>query len=171
MAVAEPFAVPDIAGPGPRHATLMRRYLTGIRTLDWIAFGALGLVFIISIFARVIAPHDPLVPVGTPMTGPAAAHWFGTDTVGRDVLSRVIVGMSTSWWGALAVVTSGVIFGGLVGLIAGSVGGIVDSALMRLTDVFLALPGPIVAIAVVAALGPSYLHTLVGVAFVWLPLY
>ena len=105
------------------------------------------------------------------MTAPSAANWLGTDTVGRDVLSRVLVGMSTSWWGALAVVASGVVIGGLIGLIAGAVGGIVDSALMRFTDVFLSLPGPILAIAVVAALGPSYIHTLIGVAIVWWPLY
>ncbi len=171
MAVAEPFAVPDVPVRGGRYAALVQRHLKGIRVPDWIVFGALGSMFAIAIFARAIAPHDPLVPAGTPMTGPSVAHWFGTDTVGRDVLSRVLVGMSNSWWGALAVVASGVIFGGLVGLVAGSVGGIVDSALMRLTDIFLALPGPIVAVAVVAALGPSYFHTLVGVAFVWWPLY
>jgi peptide/nickel transport system permease protein len=83
----------------------------------------------------------------------------------------VLVGMSTSWWGALAVVASGVVIGGLIGLVAGAFGGFIDAALMRITDVFLSLPGPILAIAVVAALGPSYVHTLIGVAIVWWPLY
>jgi peptide/nickel transport system permease protein len=138
---------------------------------SWIAFGALAMMFLVTIFAHVLAPFDPLVPAGKAMTAPSAANWLGTDTVGRDVLSRVLVGMSTSWWGALAVVASGVIIGGLIGLIAGAVGGFVDSALMRITDVFLSLPGPILAIAVVAALGPSYIHTLIGVAIVWWPLY
>jgi peptide/nickel transport system permease protein len=126
---------------------------------------------VIAIFAKEIAPFNPLVPAGLPETGPNAVNWFGTDTVGRDVFSRVLAGMATSWWGALGVVASGVIFGGLIGLVAGAVGGWLDNVLMRVTDVFLALPAPILAIAIVAVLGPSYLHTLIGVAIVWWPLY
>jgi peptide/nickel transport system permease protein len=63
------------------------------------------------------------------------------------------------------------VIGGLVGLVAGTTGGAVDGLLMRITDIFLALPGAILAVAVVAALGPSYTHTLVAVAIVWWPLY
>jgi peptide/nickel transport system permease protein len=69
------------------------------------------------------------------------------------------------------VIASGVIIGGLIGLVAGATGGILDSILMRITDTFLALPGPVLAIAVVAALGPSLAHTLVAVAIVWWPYY
>ena len=68
-------------------------------------------------------------------------------------------------WGAA------VLFGGLVGLIAGTVGGWVDSLLMRITDAFLSLPAPVLAIAVVAALGPSFAHTLIAVSIVWWPFY
>lgn len=172
MAVAEPYVAKDLVPTrGQRLGTGVRQYFRGTSVPSWIAFGALAAMFIVAIFARLIAPHDPLVPAGVPMTGPSVHNWFGTDTVGRDVLSRVLVGMSTSWWGALAVVASGVVFGGLIGLIAGAVGGLVDNILMRMTDVFLALPGPILAIAVVAAMGPSYIHTLIGVALVWWPLY
>jgi peptide/nickel transport system permease protein len=146
-------------------------YFRGTSVPSWIAFGALAAMFIVALFAPILAPFDPLLPVGTPMTAPSAANWLGTDTVGRDVFSRVLVGMSTSWWGALAVVASGVIIGGSIGLVAGAVGGVVDSALMRMTDVFLALPGPILAVAVVAAMGPSFFHTLIGVSIVWWPLY
>lgn len=172
MAVAEPYVASGLApSRGGKVGTAFRQYFQGTSVPSWIAFGALGLMFLIAIFAKFVAPHDPLVPVGTPLTGPSASNWFGTDTVGRDVLSRVLVGMSTSWWGALVVVASGVIFGGLIGLIAGALGGVVDNVLMRMTDVFLALPGPILAVAVVAAMGPSYFHTLVGIAIVWWPLY
>ncbi|MEV6012458.1 ABC transporter permease [Streptomyces sp. NPDC051976] len=172
MAVAEPYAASGLApSRGGKARAALRQYFQGTSVSSWIAFGALGLMFLIAIFAKLIAPHDPLVPVGTPLTGPSVSNWFGTDTVGRDVFSRVVVGMSTSWWGALAVVAWGVIFGGLIGLIAGAWGGIVDSVLMRVTDVFLALPGPILAVAVVAAMGPSYFHTLVGISIVWWPLY
>lgn len=172
MAVTEPYAASGLPpSRGGKAGAALRQYFQGTSVSSWIAFGALGLMFLIAIFAKLVAPHDPLVPVGTPLTGPSASNWFGTDTVGRDVFSRVVVGMSTSWWGALAVVAWGVVFGGLVGLIAGALGGIVDNVLMRMTDVFLALPGPILAVAVVAAMGPSYFHTLVGIAIMWWPLY
>lgn len=172
MAVAEPYIAKDLLpSRGQRIGSGLRQYFHGTSVASWIAFGALAAMFLIAIFAKLLAPHDPLVPAGVPLSGPSAHNWFGTDTVGRDVFSRVLVGMSTSWWGALAVVASGVVIGGLIGLVAGAVGGIVDIVLMRITDVFLALPGPILAIAVVAAMGPSYIHTLIGVAIVWWPLY
>ncbi|MFE9445781.1 ABC transporter permease [Streptomyces sp. NPDC006602] len=171
MAIAEPYVAKDLVPVGTRFGQGLRQYFQGTPVAGWVAFTALAAMFLIAAFAEAIAPYDPLVPAGAPMSAPGSGYLLGTDTVGRDVLSRVLVGMSTSWWGALAVVASGVFFGGLVGLVAGAAGGIVDSVLMRITDVFLALPGPILAVAVVAALGPSYFHTLVGVSIVWWPLY
>ncbi|MFI5681256.1 ABC transporter permease [Streptomyces cellulosae] len=171
MAVAEPYVAKDLVPVGTRFGQGLRQYFQGTPVAGWAAFAALAMMFFVAIFAKSIAPYDPLVPAGPAMSAPGSGYLLGTDTVGRDVLSRVLVGMSTSWWGALAVVASGVVFGGLIGLVAGAVGGVVDSILMRITDVFLALPGPILAVAVVAALGPSYVHTLVGVSLVWWPLY
>lgn len=171
MAVAEPYVATKLVPTRSRFGSGVREYFRGSSVPSWIAFGALALMFLIALFAKQIAPFDPLVPAGTPQIAPNATNWFGTDTVGRDVFSRVLVGMSASWWGALGVVASGVLIGGLIGLVAGAVGGWVDNLLMRITDVFLALPAPILAIAVVAAMGPSYLHTLIGVAIVWWPLY
>ncbi|WP_030683146.1 ABC transporter permease [Streptomyces cellulosae] len=171
MAVAEPYVAKDLVPVGTRFGQGLRQYFQGTPVAGWAAFAALAMMFFVAIFAKAIAPYDPLVPAGPAMSAPGSGYLLGTDTVGRDVLSRVLVGMSTSWWGALAVVASGVVFGGLIGLVAGAVGGVVDSILMRITDVFLALPGPILAVAVVAALGPSYVHTLVGVSLVWWPLY
>jgi peptide/nickel transport system permease protein len=135
------------------------------------AFGGLAMMFVVALVAGHIAPYDPLTVVGQPMAAPSGANLFGTDTVGRDIFSRVLVGMQSSWWGALAVGAFSVVFGGLVGLVAGACGGWVDAVLMRLTDAFLALPGPILALAVVASIGRSYAHTLIGVAIVWWPLY
>lgn len=119
-----------------------------------------------------LAPHDPLIPVGMPLQAPGE-HGFllGTDSVGRDIFSRVLYGARSSWLAALAVVALGLLIGGLVGLVAGAAGGLVDSTLMRVTDGFLSLPAPVLAIAVVAALGPSFLHTLVAVSIVWWPFY
>lgn len=102
---------------------------------------------------------------------PSLAHPFGTDDQGRELLSRVLYGMRTSVGSAMIVIASGVIIGGAVGLIAGMAGGILDAALMRLTDLFLALPGPLLVLAIVAALGPSLTHTLIGVVIVWWPWY
>lgn len=168
MAIAEPYVVPAFRG---RFRTATRQYFLGTSVSGYVALGAVAIIMLIAIFANVIAPHNPTLPVGTPLTGPSTAHWFGTDEIGRDILSRVLVGMRSSWFGAMIVITSGVVIGGLVGLIAGAAGGIVDSILMRITDVFLALPGPILAVALVAAMGPSYEHTLFGVSIVWWPLY
>jgi peptide/nickel transport system permease protein len=171
MAVAEYYAPPGLLHYRGRAGLAVRQYFQGTSVPNYVAFGALGVIFLVAIFARQIAPFDPLVPAGSPMTAPNGANLLGTDTVGRDVLSRVLVGMQTSWFGALAVVAIGAFVGGLVGLVAGAVGGWFDAVLMRITDAFLALPGPILALAVVAALGRSYTNTLIGVAIVWWPLY
>jgi len=116
-------------------------------------------------------PYDPTALVDQPLLPPSWVHPFGVDDLGRDLLSRVTYGMRTSIVSATLVITSGVIVGGIIGLVAGMVGGLVDAALMRLTDLFLALPGPLLVLAIVAALGPSLEHTLIGVAVVWWPWY
>lgn len=171
MTIVEPYAPPGITRSRGRAGIAIRQYFQGMSVPGYVAFGALAVLFIVTIFARVIAPYGPLAVAGQPMTVPGAHFLLGTDTVGRDVLSRVLCGMQTSWFGALVVVASGVIGGGVVGLVGGAAGGWLDAVLMRVTDAFLALPAPILALAVVAAIGPSYIHTLFGVAIVWWPLY
>lgn len=171
MAVAEFYVPTPLVRYRSRAGLAVRQYFQGTSVPSYVAFGALAMMFVVAIFARQIAPYDPLAAVGQPMTAPNATNLLGTDTVGRDVLSRVLCGMQTSWFGALAVVAFGVLFGGLVGLLAGTFGGWFDAVLMRVTDAFLSLPGPILALAVVAALGRSYTNTLIGVAIVWWPLY
>ena len=136
------------------------------------AAGLLVLITAVALAAPLLAPHSPLAPVGTPEAPPGTGGFLlGGDSVGRDVLSRVLYGVRASWFAALGVVALGVLLGGAVGLVAGTLGGWVDNLLMRITDGFLALPAPIVAIAVVAALGPSLVHTLVAVSIVWWPFY
>ena len=140
--------------------------------LNWLGFSLVFVVTLIALAVPLLAPHDPLIPVGMPLQAPGD-HGFllGSDSVGRDVLSRVLYGVRSSWFAALAVVAIGLLIGGLVGLIAGATGGWVDSVLMRITDGFLSLPAPVLAIAVVAALGPGFLHTLIAVSIVWWPFY
>jgi peptide/nickel transport system permease protein len=171
MAIAEYYVPAGLAPRRNRAGLAVRQYFLGTSVPGYIAFVALAMLFLVTVFAHAIAPYDPLIPAGRPASGPSLIHLLGTDTVGRDLLSRVLCGMQTSWFGALAVVASGVLGGGLVGLVSGACGGWIDALLMRLTDAFLALPGPILALAVVAAMGPSYLHTLLGVAITWWPLY
>jgi peptide/nickel transport system permease protein len=129
-------------------------------------------ITLVAIAAPLLAPHGPLDPAGMPTSPPGTGGFLlGTDSVGRDVLSRVLYGLRSSWLAALAVVAIGLLFGGLIGLIAGARGGWLDTVLMRITDGFLALPAPIVAIAVVAGLGPGLFHTLLAVSIVWWPFY
>lgn len=142
------------------------------RIVNWIGFSLVFVVTLVAIAVPVIAPYDPLTPVGAPLQAPGHGGFpLGTDSVGRDILSRVLYGVRSSWFAALAVVALGLFIGGLIGLIAGAVGGWVDSLLMRITDAFLSLPAPVLAIAVVAALGPGFVHTLIAVSIVWWPFY
>ena len=106
-----------------------------------------------------------------PLKGPGAKHLLGTDEQGRDVFTRVVYGMRTSLWAAAVVILSGVVVGGTIGVVAGIAGGIVDAVLMRLTDLFLALPGPLLVLAIVAALGPGLRNTLAGISVIWWPYY
>jgi peptide/nickel transport system permease protein len=140
--------------------------------VTWIGVSLAIVVTLIAIAVPLVAPHDPLIPVGMPLQAPGKSGFLlGSDSIGRDILSRVLYGARASWFAALVVVAIGLLIGGLVGLIAGATGGWVDSVLMRITDAFLSLPAPVLAIAVVAALGPGFVHTLIAVSIVWWPFY
>ncbi len=177
MAVAEPFAAAEPRrwrwprGWGEVASPARARALRANKAA-WLAGAILGSLCLVAVLGPVLAPHNPLLPVGLPFQSPGHGGFLlGSDSIGRDELSRVLFGMRTSWLSALAVITSGVAVGGSVGLVAGAVGGWVDEVLMRVTDAFLALPGPVLAIALAAALGPSLDHTLIAVAIVWWPFY
>jgi peptide/nickel transport system permease protein len=137
------------------------------RVALWVA--AVGLLF--AMIAPGLAPHGPTALVGVPLSPPSGAHLLGTDDQGRELLARILFGIRTSVLSAAVVIASGVVVGGIIGLIAGIAGGVVDALLMRITDLFLALPGPLLVLAIVGALGPSLKHTLIGVAIVWWPWY
>ncbi len=144
----------------------------GSTMLNWIGFSTVIVLTLVVIAVPLIAPHDPLTPVGMPLQAPLKNGFLlGTDSVGRDILSRVLYGARSSWFAALVVVGVALAIGGLIGLIAGATGGWVDSLLMRITDAVLSLPAPVLAIAVVAALGPGFVHTLIAVSIVWWPFY
>lgn len=168
MAFLEPVA----AGQEP--VVLGRRQrleLSRLGRAERIGLVAVILVTLVALAAPLIAPHAPDATVGPTLQSPSGEFPLGTDDVGRDLVSRVLYGMRTSWFSALAVVGGGALIGFAVGLVAGIRGGWVDTVLMRVTDLGLALPGPIIAIAVAVALGPSLLHTLIAVTIVWWPWY
>jgi peptide/nickel transport system permease protein len=177
MATAEPTAVRPPGGtrraPGFKALSLSATTRVAQRNrAAWMAVGILASLCLLALLGPLLAPHNPLLPIGLPFQAPGHGGFLlGSDSIGRDELSRVLYGMRTSWLSALAVISSGVVVGGGTGLVAGATGGWVDEVLMRVTDAFLALPGPVLAIALAAALGPSLAHTLIAVAIVWWPFY
>jgi peptide/nickel transport system permease protein len=129
-------------------------------------------LLIVAIFGSVFAPYNPITPSYSQLlTGPSAAHPFGTDEVGRDVLSRVLAGAGVSLLVAAVVLTFGVVVGAVVGALAGLSGGVTDEAIMRVTDVFLAFPSFILAAAVSASLGPGLGTLMLSLSVVWWPWY
>ncbi len=130
------------------------------------------LLVLVAIFAPWIAPYDPQVPDWMALgAGPSAAHWFGTDDLGRDVLSRIIYGARISLYVGLLSVTLGMVAGVILGLLAGYYGKWLDMRLMRGSDVLFAFPGVMLAIAVVAILGPGLNNVIIAVAVFSVPVF
>ncbi|MBB6486190.1 D,D-dipeptide ABC transporter permease [Rhizobium lusitanum] len=129
------------------------------------------LVFVI-IAAPWIAPYNPdKVSLIARLRPPSAAHWFGTDEVGRDLFSRVIYGSRASCGAAFMIVLISMSVGVLIGCFSGVVGGRIDTGIMRLMDVIMALPALVLAMALAAALGPSLFNSMLAVAIVRIPAY
>jgi len=127
--------------------------------------------FILAVFAPWIAPYDPYSQGFDKFLPPSSTHWMGTDELSRDVLSRVIYGARISLpYSILLVVLSGFI-GSVIGAASGYFGGKVDSVIMRITDMFFAFPGIILAMAVAAALGPEIRNAVIAVTIVAWPIY
>ena len=137
----------------------------------WILAASLAIVFI-ALAGNAVAPQDPLaLHMKEKFAAPSAMHWMGTDNLGRDMTSRVMAGAGLALQSCLIILLSAVVVGTVVGLAAGYAGGLVDEALMRLTDVFIAFPGLVLALAISAALGPSLEHAMFAIAAVWWPGY
>jgi peptide/nickel transport system permease protein len=138
---------------------------------------ALGFVIfaawvLIALVARWISPYDSLAQdIGRRFQSPSVAHWFGTDSIGRDILSRVLLGSRVSLFAGLATIALASVFGILYGGIAGYIGGAVDDVMMRVSEMVLAFPGIILAMTIAAALGPSLFNTLLAMVVIWWPNY
>lgn len=151
--------------------------------LSWLRFrrnplAMIGLIIalaliLMAIFAPWIAPHDPITqsladrlqPPGTP------GHWLGTDDFGRDIWSRILFGSRITLYIVLLVILTAPVAGLIIGTVAGYFGGWVDEILMRITDIFLAFPKLILALALVAVLGPGMVNAVLAIAITSWPPY
>ncbi|TIX55499.1 MAG: ABC transporter permease, partial [Mesorhizobium sp.] len=158
-------------------ARLGRAYVAWRRfSANRLAF--LGLLIIIALLvvaalADVLAPYSPTFGdlKGSRLLAPSAAHWFGTDDLGRDILSRIIFGSRWTLYVVILVAIIAAPIGLLVGAVAGYAGGWIDAILMRITDIFLAFPKLILALAFVAALGPGIENAVLAIAITSWPPY
>lgn len=136
----------------------------------WFSLAVLAVVVLVSVFANVISPYDPIAQnTGNAFQAPSAAHWLGTDDLGRDVLSRMIYGTRVSILASLLAVGIALVIGLPIGLLAGYVGGILDTVLMRVIDTLLAFPAIILAIGITATLGPSVTNAMLAVGIILSP--
>ncbi len=157
----------------PLTARVQRWHVIRRSATFWVG-AAITLAWVVAaIFGDLLTPYDPF---GTPqdvlnrLQPPSAANWFGTDELGRDVLSRVIVGARQVLTVSLAATVLGTILGTALGLIVGYYGGLVDDIIGRILDAFLSIPLVITAMLALAALGPNTLGVIIVIGLVFTPL-
>ncbi|WP_052863110.1 ABC transporter permease [Streptomyces niger] len=153
------------AGSGPRRG----------RTVLILVTAGVLLVLVVALLAPVLAPY-PADATGTTDTArilrpPSSTHWFGTDELGRDVFSRVLYGARVGPLVAVVVVAVSLLLGTTVGLVAGYFGGWIDEVFMRVTDVFLAVPALLLALALATVLAPGPTGLTVALTVTWWPWY
>jgi len=132
----------------------------------------LVLLVLVALAAPLIAPYTiNQVDVANRLQGPSSQHWFGTDELGRDVFSRVIIASRVSLQVGFVSVGIALGLGVPVGLIAGYYGGRIDSILMRLMDILFSIPAIVLAIAILAALGPDIVNAMIAIGVVYTPIF
>ena len=141
--------------------------------LKMILFGALAVgVILMAVFAPYLVPYDPYEQdLASALLPPGGAHLLGTDRYGRDMLSRVIMGSQSTIFSALLLVLVITVIGSAVGILCGYHGGRLDSFLMRLSDIFLAFPGMVFAIAVASVMSGGIMNAVVALACISWPKY
>ena len=138
--------------------------------LGLIGGGILCMLLLVALLAPVLAPYDPLAQdLYQRLQSPSTDHWFGTDDFGRDILSRIIYGSRISLRIGLIAISLALTGGTLFGLVAGYRGGMVDMLIMRLMDLMLAFPSILLAIAIVAVIGPGIENAILAVSIVLVP--
>ena len=139
-------------------------------TLLWVGILLVLLLVVLAAFAPMLAPNDPYaIGIGPSMAPPSSDLLMGADKLGRDLFSRIIYGARTTLLVSLPSIALAMIVGLLLGLVAGYFGGRIDQVIMRILDIFLAFPGLLLAIAVVAVLGPSIPNLIITIAILYTP--
>lgn len=139
-----------------------------------LGLGILVILVLAAIFADQIANYNTVVikqNLADRLQPPSAKHWLGTDEFGRDIFARIVHGARVSLIVGIVAVSISIIGGGILGAIAGYYGGKLDNVIMRLMDIFLAVPSILLAIAIVSALGPSLLNLMIAVSISSIPRY
>lgn len=139
-----------------------------------LGLGILVILVLLALFADVIADYDTVVikqNLANRLKGPSAEHWLGTDEFGRDIFARLVHGARVSLKVGIIAVGISIILGGILGALAGFYGGRIDNIIMRIMDVFLAVPSILLAIAIVSALGPSIINLMVAISISSVPRY
>ncbi len=127
-------------------------------------------IVVLAVFGGIVAPYDPSTIDFTAVhAAPSSAHWLGTDQLGRDVLSRLLVGARPALWGPALIALGAMLLGNVLGLLAGFFGGLTDSLIMRATDAAYAFPGLLIAIVVSGILGSSYLVSIAILTVLFTP--
>lgn len=169
LAIAQIASEAEVPLPDRRRQHLRRVLL---RPLPVVVLGAILLLIVLALFGWQIAPYDPISP--DPLNeflSPSWHHLMGTDDLGRDVLSRVMAGTRYSLLAVVIVLSIAISVGTVIGAVAGYGSALIDEILMRFTDIVLAFPGFVLALALAAALGPSLVNGMVAIAVIWWPTY
>ncbi|MDB5570020.1 MAG: putative dipeptide/oligopeptide/nickel transporter, permease protein [Hyphomicrobiales bacterium] len=151
-----------------RHA----RYVVRENPVTALSFGLFVLFLVSAVFGPWLVPHDPLASnTSAALQAPSARYWFGTDQLGRDIFSRVVVATRLDMWIATASVALVFVMGGLAGVAAGYYGGWIDRVVGRVSDTIMAFPLFVLAMGIVAALGNTVTNIIIATAIVNFPLY
>lgn len=174
MAIPTEFGEEALASQSlPKQETRFSVFLSVLKREPRLWLGAVLFIFILAaIFAPTISPYPPLASnTAVAAQPPSAAHWLGTDALGRDQFSRVIYGTRISLTVGLLSIAVGGLIGTLLGMIAAYTKGWVDQGISMIVDALLAFPGLILALAIIAALGPSITNVVIALAVQRIPLY
>src|SRR5712675_3675881 len=148
------------------------RYVLGENRVTAFAFGLLVVILFAALFGPYVVPYDQLASnTAAALKPPSAAHWFGTDQLGRDILSRVTVATRLDFFIAVASVALVFLMGGLAGVAAGFFGGWTERIVSRIADTIMAFPLFVLAMGIVAALGNTVQNIIIATAIVNFPLY
>ncbi|MDI6029270.1 ABC transporter permease [Corticibacterium sp. UT-5YL-CI-8] len=170
LALTTPDATHEAQPPrrGSRIIAIMRGLLRD--EVGCIALVILTIVLVMALFSPLITQYDPLFQDRRAvLKAPSLAHWFGTDDIGRDVFSRVLYGTRISLFVGLTVVVITMVVGGMIGMISGYFGGLVDMVIQRIVEALDTLPSLVLSLFIAAMLGPSVRNVIIAVSLAQIP--